>query len=107
MNSLHFEGLLIGIATFLIIGIFHPIIIKMEYHTGTRYWWVLLVAGLIALLVGLFFVETIVFIAILGAFAFSAFWGIGELFAQEKRVQKGWFPRNPKRTYKWDKEYKK
>ena len=76
----------------------------MEYHTGTRYWWVLLLAGIIALLVGLFFVANIVLNAILGAFAFSAFWGIGELFAQEKRVQKGWFPRNPKRTYKWDKE---
>ena len=57
----------------------------------------------IALLVGLFFVENIVLNAILGAFAFSAFWGIGELFQQEKRVQKGWFPRNPKRHYKWDK----
>lgn len=107
MASLHFEGLLIGIATFLIIGIFHPVIIKMEYHTGTRYWWVLLLAGIIALLVGLFFVANIVLNAILGAFAFSAFWGIGELFAQEKRVQKGWFPRNPKRTYKWDKENEK
>ena len=104
MASLHFEGLLIGIATFLIIGIFHPVIIKMEYHTGTRYWWVLLLAGIIAILVGLFFVANIVLNAILGAFAFSSFWGIGELFAQEKRVQKGWFPRNPKRTYKWDKE---
>ena len=107
MASLHFEGLLIGIATFLIIGIFHPVIIKMEYHTGTRYWWVLLLAGIIAILVGLFFVANIVLNAILGAFAFSAFWGIGELFAQEKRVQKVWFPRNPKRTYKWDKENKK
>ena len=104
MASLHFEGLLIGIATFLIIGIFHPVIIKMEYHTGTRYWWVLLLAGIIAILVGLFFVANIVLNAILGAFAFSAFWGIGELCAQETRVQKGWFPRNPKRTYKWDKE---
>ena len=59
MASLHFEGLLIGIATFLIIGIFHPVIIKMEYHTGTRYWWVLLLAGIIAILVGLFFVANI------------------------------------------------
>ncbi len=97
MENLHFEGLLIGVATFLIIGIFHPIVIKMEYYTGTRYWWTFLVAGLIALLVGLFFVENIVLNAILGAFAFSAFWGIGELFQQEKRVQKGWFPCNPKR----------
>ena len=104
MTHLHFEGLIIGVATFLIIGLFHPIVIKAEYYTGTRYWWLFLVAGIIALAVGLLFVENIVLNAIIGAFAFSSFWGIGELFEQEKRVMKGWFPRNPKRKYKWDDE---
>ncbi|MBO5553156.1 MAG: DUF4491 family protein, partial [Paludibacteraceae bacterium] len=33
----------------------------------------------------------------LGIFAFSAFWGIGEVIKQEHRVLKGWFPENPKR----------
>ena len=32
-----------------------------------------------------------------GIFAFSAFWGIHEVIQQEKRVAKGWFPKNPKR----------
>ena len=35
---------------------------------------------------------------IVGAAAFSFFWGIHELIAQEKRVLKGWFPENPKRS---------
>ena len=33
----------------------------------------------------------------LGVFGASALWGIGELFSQKKRVEKGWFPMNPKR----------
>ncbi|MBR5706341.1 MAG: DUF4491 family protein [Bacteroidaceae bacterium] len=34
---------------------------------------------------------------IVGAAAFSCFWGIYEIFCQEKRVLRGWFPENPKR----------
>ncbi len=99
--SLNFEGLLIGISTFIIIGIFHPIVIKTEYYFGTRPWWIYLVAG-IAALVGALFVENIMISSILGVFSFSAFWAIKELFEQEQRVERGWFPRNPKRRYKFD-----
>ncbi len=99
--SLNFEGLLIGISTFIIIGIFHPIVIKTEYYFGTRPWWVYLLAG-IAALVGAIFVENIMISSILGVFSFSAFWAIKELFEQEQRVERGWFPRNPKRRYKFD-----
>lgn len=99
--SLNFEGLLIGISTFIIIGIFHPIVIKTEYYFGTRPWWVYLLVG-IAALVGAIFVENIMISSILGVFSFSAFWAIKELFEQEQRVERGWFPRNPKRRYKFD-----
>ncbi|MBQ5864199.1 MAG: DUF4491 family protein, partial [Bacteroidales bacterium] len=27
----------------------------------------------------------------------SSFWSILEVFEQKKRVEKGWFPKNPKR----------
>ncbi|HIT47433.1 MAG TPA: DUF4491 family protein, partial [Candidatus Cryptobacteroides merdipullorum] len=37
---------------------------------------------------------------IAGVAAFSAFWSIVELFEQEKRVRKGWFPENPARKSK-------
>ncbi len=33
----------------------------------------------------------------LGILGFSLLWSIGELFHQKKRVEKGWFPMNPKR----------
>ena len=44
--ELHFKGMLIAISTFLIIGIFHPVVIWVEYHFGTRPWWIFLVAGI-------------------------------------------------------------
>lgn len=46
MPSLHFTGLVLAVGTFLIIGLFHPIVIKVEYYFGTRLWWVFLVAGI-------------------------------------------------------------
>lgn len=33
-------GLFIGVCTFLIIGLFHPVVVKAEYYWGTRCWWV-------------------------------------------------------------------
>ncbi len=54
---MNINGIIVGAAVFLIIGICHPIVIKMEYA-----------------------------------------WGIYEIIAQEKRVLKGWFPENPKRS---------
>ena len=32
----HLQGLVIGICTFLIIGMFHPIVVKAEYYWSTR-----------------------------------------------------------------------
>ena len=36
--ELHFTGVIIGVATFLIIGLFHPIVIKGEYYFGVKIW---------------------------------------------------------------------
>lgn len=94
---MYFEGLLIGVCTFIIIGVFHPIVIKTEYYTGTRFWWIFLLMG-IGGTVGSLFVSSTFWASLLGVFAFSSFWTIKELFDQKKRVEKGWFPRNPNRT---------
>ena len=93
---MNYDGIIVGAAVFLIIGICHPIVIKMEYHWGKKSWWVLLIAGLIIAAASLF-VTNPVGATILGAAAFSCFWGIHELIAQEKRVLRGWFPENPNR----------
>ena len=43
---MNYTGLIIAISTFIIIGIFHPIVIKAEYHFGTRSCWVFALAGI-------------------------------------------------------------
>lgn len=102
MEAINFEGLVIGITTFLIIGLFHPVVVKCEYYWGTRCWWVFLVLGLAGTVAALL-ISSIFWSALCGVFAFSSFWTIKEIFEQEERVKKGWFPRNPKRVYPWDK----
>ncbi len=99
MDLLNFDGLLIGIATFLIIGFFHPIVVKAEYYWGTKCWWIFLILGLVGTFLSLF-IQSTFWSVVCGVFAFSSFWTIKEVFEQEERVLKGWFPKNPKRTCK-------
>lgn len=93
---MNFTGIIIGIFSFLCIGIFHPIVIKAEFYLGTRCWWLFLLAGIGCIAASLM-VEAVILSTILGVVAFSAFWSILELFKQRERVAKGWFPKNPKR----------
>ena len=95
---MHFSGLIIGLATFLCIGIFHPLVIKAEYHFGMGCWWAFALLGIAGCTASLFIANPIVSI-ILGVLGFSSFWSIIELFKQRKRVERGWFPKNPKRKY--------
>lgn len=84
-------GALIGLSTFLIIGLFHPIVIKTEYHCGTRPWWIFLLVGM-GCIVGALFISNVFMSAITGVIGFSSLWSILELFEQRERVNKGWFP---------------
>ena len=94
--ELHFIGIIIGVATFFIIGLFHPLVIKGEYYFGVGCWWVFALVGVLttvaSLLVADIFWSTL--LAVVGA---SSFWSIKELFDQRERVRKGWFPKIPKR----------
>lgn len=96
LQDYHLLGLFIGICTFLIIGLFHPVVIKCEYYFGTRCWWWFLVLGIAGIALSVW-INDVVWSSLLGVFAFSSFWTIGEIFDQRKRVERGWFPRNPKR----------
>ena len=93
---MYFTGLVIAVCTFLLIGVFHPIVIKAQYHFGDGVWPFFLVTGLAFVAASLFISNSIVS-ALLGAVGCSCFWSIGELKEQTKRVEKGWFPENPKR----------
>ena len=49
LTEYNLTGLVIGVATFLIIGLFHPFVIKGEYYFGVRCWWFFLLMGVAAM----------------------------------------------------------
>lgn len=102
LEQYHLLGLVIGICTFLIIGLFHPLVVKAEYYWGTKSWWIFLIAGIAGVIASLC-VDNVLVSALLGVVAFSSFWTIKEVFEQQQRVLKGWFPMNPKRKAYYDK----
>ena len=81
---MYFTGIIIAVITFLIIGVFHPIVIKTEYHFGTKPWWLFLLLGCAAIGAALA-IENVMISALHG------------VFEQKKRCERGWFPQNPKR----------
>jgi len=95
-DILNFQGIIIGIFSFLIIGIFHPIVIKGEYYFSKKIWPMFLLLGIIFIIVSLN-IKGQLLSALLGVTGFSCLWSIHELIEQEQRVKKGWFPKNPKR----------
>ncbi len=94
---MNLEGIAIGAGTFLMIGILHPVVIKTEYHIGTRAWPLFLFAGLACALLSLL-IGTPILSPLLAVLGFSLLWSIHELFEQEQRVRKGWYPKNPKKA---------
>ncbi len=90
--ELHFSGIIVGVCSFLIIGLFHPLVVKAEYYFGVKFWWVFLIMGLAGLVASLLVANQLLS-TLLGVFAFSSFWGIREMFQQRKRVRKGWYPK--------------
>ena len=44
---MNFYGVVIAVITFMIIGVFHPIVIKAEYHLTERCWPLFLAAGIV------------------------------------------------------------
>ena len=96
---MNFDGIILGVSAFLIIGLFHPIVIKAEYYFGKGCWWVFVLVAILFGAASIMVDDTIVS-AILGVFSFSSLWTVLEIFEQEKRVKKGWFPANPKRKKK-------
>lgn len=95
IEQYNLTGIVIGVATFLIIGLFHPLVIKGEYYFGVKCWWVFLLMG-IAATFGALLVHQVLWSTLLAVWGASSFWSIGELFHQRERVRKGWFPKREK-----------
>lgn len=90
---MHINGLLVGV---LLIGIFHIIVLKAEYYLTKNVWPIFLVLGLLFLAVSLV-ISDVAVSSIIASLGVTCLWSIKELFEQEERVRKGWFPANPKR----------
>nr|WP_315104016.1 DUF4491 family protein [uncultured Catonella sp.] len=93
---MNFYGLIIGAATFLLIGCFHVIVVKAEYYFSKNIWPLFLIVGTAALALSLFTANSIIS-GLIAVFGISCLWSIKELIEQEERVKKGWFPKNPNR----------
>lgn len=100
---MNIQGLIIGVAAFAIIGVFHPIVIKSEYYFGKKVWPFFLVIGLLLIALSIY-IDNIAVSAIAGIAGFTSLWSIHELFEQEERVKKGWFPSNPNKEASRSKE---
>lgn len=94
---INYQGVLIGLAAFFIIGLFHPLVIKLEYRFGKKIWWVLFIPGILFITLSLFLTQF--FSIISGCLGFAFLWSTGEIFMQHERVLKGQANRNPKRNY--------
>ena len=92
---MNFFGIIVGLSTFIIIGVFHPIVIKGEYYFSKKIWPIFLVVGIVFLVISLY-TESSILTASLGVTGFSCLWSIKEIFEQEERVKKGWYPKRPK-----------
>jgi hypothetical protein len=97
-DNMNYSGLILGVATFLLIGVFHVIVVKGEYYFSKKIWPLFLATGITSLFISLF-ISSPVISSLIAVFGISCLWSIRELFEQEDRVKKGWFPKNPKRRY--------
>ncbi|MFR4782787.1 MAG: DUF4491 family protein [Pilosibacter sp.] len=84
---MNFSGILIGVLTFFLIGLFHPIVIYAEYYFGSRCWPVFLLVGILCMILSVRMQE-ILWSVSLGVLGVSCFWSIKELKEQEKEWQK-------------------
>lgn len=96
-SNLNYTGIVIGVATFVIIAFSRYVCIKAEYYFTKKFWIAFLIMGILSL-TGSVFTANLIISAILGINGFSFLWGIGEIIEQEERVKKGWYPRRHDRV---------
>jgi len=95
---MNYFGPLLGLVTFLIIGLGFVWVIRGERYFGYLWWPYIMGLGLM-LILGSFFIDSDWGSAVLGAFGASLVWGSTELKEQAIRAELGWFPFNGKKTH--------
>ena len=89
--QVNMEGVAVGIVALVMIGVFHPIVIKCEYYFSHKIWPLFLAAGIGFLLAALF--TNGMLSMILGLAGVSCLWSIRELQEQARRVVRDGVPR--------------
>lgn len=96
---MHITGVTVGLFSFAVIGIFHPIVIKGEYYFSSKIWPIFLLFGFLFLGCSVI-TESVLISSLFSILGFTCLWSIHELKEQTERVKKGWFPQNPKKKDK-------
>lgn len=91
---MNFFGLLIGLATLLIIGLGFPLVIHGERIFGYLCWPYMMSIGIV--LVGVSIIISANWVsAMIGILGATFIWGSTELKEQAVRTELGWYPFNP------------
>lgn len=93
---MNYFGLLLGLASLVIIGLGFIWVIRCERYLGTLWWPYLVGFGLLLILVSLFIGQDAIS-ALLGIVGASLIWGSTEFHAQAIRTELGWYPFNAKK----------
>ncbi len=94
---MNYFGITLGVCVYLVIAIWHFFVIKGEYYVGkTACTVVFAVLAVLCIALSLL-IKSHFLSAIIAIFGFSSLWGIREVFQQERRVQRGWFPKRKKK----------
>ncbi|MDR2520400.1 MAG: DUF4491 family protein [Bacteroidales bacterium OttesenSCG-928-I14] len=80
------KGLSLGLFTFIIIWIFHPLVIKIEYYFKNKSWYVFLITTIVNAFISTR-IQDVFISSMFGVLAFVSFWSIFETFKQTKRVK--------------------
>jgi len=86
LNDLNFQGFLVGLFAFFLIGVFHPIVIGVERNFGKEVWPFFFIPGIVLIILSLVIKHTFISVG-MGVLAFALFWSTIELFKQHKRVK--------------------
>jgi len=89
-------GILVGITTFLIIGLGFVWVIRGERYFGYLWWPYIMGIGFLLVIVSMF-VTNVYISALIGALGASFLWGSTELKEQAVRSELGWYPFHEKK----------
>ena len=90
---MNYFGLLMGLATLLIIGLGFPLVIQGERKFGFLWWPYMMAVGIIFIVASLF-VQVDWLAVVIGVLGATFVWGSTELKEQAVRTEIGWYPFN-------------